>query len=702
MAQHIKDATLNFSQYRDNLNESVDSDRDKEEEEDEETLEEDFKDAEAATIPSNPAQIGQMLNGTKMDTEKITKVLTRHGGQSTSTSDPIQQMIDKFQSISISNQGYIASDEQAERIRYLELTEASIRAEYNSKLKQVVSLIADKESPAVKNLIEKLDEDLKRNITIGQIRDSHLKRAQKVASKYKTNLEKPTINEVPQNYTLGPQRTSPREIISVTGKFNPANDKADFAHIWSKLTGYGTNNYFQEDEYKTALQYILEGDAYEAFKSMLDENESLQYIIDYFGKVYGKKRSIFRDRAAVDKFTRLKNEPLDVCMHRSLIVIDKLKHLHSREAWPEIRNNYRRQILAQVTAEETWNHVKMEENDIVERTGMHIDMDRLISMADKYELIHNKVPNKDITTAFQVASGGFSHNIEQLKMENQHLKKANFEDKQKITEFVQELLANPARLYKNEGRSQSTRESRKTDRQNDRRDARSQSFNRNRNIDPPDTVSSSKEREATPTRVNFQRSETPPPFQFSAPPRRDRSFSGNRERFTSGQPMQTDKAQPYYPPQMSNPPPRNDQGNNRANYRSDSQDRRSYNQTRDYRPRSQSRENYRSNYNRNSSYNRGRTQSRDRANTPNGYGNRNQSRDRRGNYRSQSRDRQSYNNYNRNENNSYYRNERGRSPFRSRNGDSYGDSRPETPNFEKSVMIHINGAHTGNSKSPPQ
>ena len=58
----------------------------------------------------------------------------------------------------------------------------------------------------------------------------------------------------------------------MTGKFNPLEHKADFNQMWNKLTSYGQLNYFTEEDYITALTYILEY-AYEALTSMTEESQ---------------------------------------------------------------------------------------------------------------------------------------------------------------------------------------------------------------------------------------------------------------------------------------------------------------------------------------------------------------------------------------------------------------------------------------------
>jgi hypothetical protein len=57
-------------------------------------------------------------------------------------------------------------------------------------------------------------------------------------------------------------------------------------------------------------------------------------------------------------------------------------------------------------------------------------------MAHKYEVQYNKAPKTEVTTLFQVASGGLSEDPQKLKSELKHLKREAKRD---------ELLIKPSR-----------------------------------------------------------------------------------------------------------------------------------------------------------------------------------------------------------------------------------------------------------------
>jgi len=378
---------------------------------------------------------------------------------------------------------YLPSNEQVQRIHHIELQEQKASADTAKHMYRILNALIENQPEAV-NLIPLRDSLGRQAQVAAQTANdklTSLRKAQTVVNYYKSPIQKPVFLPVPDDYRKTFHRTSPKEIMSVTGTYDPKNGNADFQHIWSKLIGYGQANYFNEQEYKDALRYILQGDAYDTFLSFEQTNQTFHYMIEYFGQVYMKKRTRDADRQAVDKFARLKDEPLEVCMHRSQVAIDRLRHLHRDTEWPEARKAMRRNILTQVITDETRKYIQMEEDETLESMGYTYDLETLIRMASKYEKLHNKAPKKELSTVFQVASGGLVDDPQKLKNELLHLKKENFSDKNLLRELVTELIANPAmprRFSSTEGR-----ETRRSSRDDDRRNQRRDSFNASRKME---------------------------------------------------------------------------------------------------------------------------------------------------------------------------------------------------------------------------
>jgi len=446
-----------------------------------------------------------------------------------------------------------------------------------------------------------------------------LKTARQVTSYYETPIARPTFpTPDPRNRV----RVNHKELLMLTGYFDPADKSADFKHTWQKLLDYGTMNDFQEEHYLQALGSILRGEAYEIFTEYKQFHRTLKETLDYFSGVYTKKRSLADDRKAVDEFTRRKGESIVVCMERAILAIDRLRLVHPTDGWEALRQQMRHNILMQVVKEETKRALQMEVDNVHEDTGMPYDFNKLIRFADRYERNHNTQPKDEVTTLFKVASGGLKHSPKPRNTPDDqlaHLKKDVSWQKQfsSIQADIKELKANEARYYKNEGRG-STRESRRTERDSRSRTDRSQSLDRLRGITSssaprPTSTSTSRPVPTTippsstprPTSIPPRPAYTPPdPYarreQSKSPPRRNQTpYTYDRDRprsssYSRDRNYSTSDRRPYSGD-------RNNSSSNRRPYSSDRDRERSRNYSssrRDYsrdRGRSSSRSRYENN-----------------------------------------------------------------------------------------------------------
>jgi hypothetical protein len=82
-------------------------------------------------------------------------------------------------------------------------------------------------------------------------------------------------------------------------------------------------------------------------------NKSLKQILDHFASIYSVKHSLVSDRRAIKNFTRKKGELLKAAMHRYDIILDKIRLLHSNQAWPEVSHNMKKVKLMQIKADKT-------------------------------------------------------------------------------------------------------------------------------------------------------------------------------------------------------------------------------------------------------------------------------------------------------------------------------------------------------------
>ncbi len=189
--------------------------------------------------------------------------------------------------------------------------------------------------------------------------------------------------------------------MAAVGTFDPSDKNHDFTQTWQVLLRYGKSNFFEEKDYIDALFHISRGDT----KTILIEfdrlNKSLKQILEHFASIYSVKRSLITDHRAVENFTCKKGELLKAAMHRYDIILDKIRHLRSEQAWPELSRNMKKVKLMQIIADETRIYIQNEEDDAIEATGMPYEFDKLVRLASKYERQHNKLPGENIQTVFE-------------------------------------------------------------------------------------------------------------------------------------------------------------------------------------------------------------------------------------------------------------------------------------------------------------
>ena len=485
---------------------------------------------------------------------------------------------------------YVPETEQALLTHKKSVVEANQKADMMTKMVQLLvetRLNQDEEiSPEFRNTVTDLYDEIEETRKEANAKEEGLRRATRIVDYYQTPIQKPDFY-VPYPDER-PTRVNLKELIMVTGYFDPSEKDADFKHVWNKLLDYGMAERYEEHHYITALGAVLKKQAYETFCDLRQTRRSLYEILEYFAKVYAKKRSLLDDRNAVDQFTRHKNESIMVCMDRCIIAIDKLRHHYPESAWPQIRQQMRRQILMQVVKEETRTHIQIKEDEVTEETGLSMDFEALIKAADRYERHYKHVPEKDIQTLFKVASGGIvskaQDNIKQQE-QLQHLKKEQMLEKrlQTLQAQVEQLVdINNIGLqdYKNRGRTaEGRREARKEGTEQIRRASRDASRNRNRDLSmdagmdvtqiplPPDRPrpSAPPPPPAEPTRTfQRQRPVTPemlrspaPPPPPTPPPRQQRSgYIGQTRSGTPGR--QNPYNSPQYRPQSAERIPRMD------------------------------------------------------------------------------------------------------------------------------------------------
>jgi len=262
-----------------------------------------------------------------------------------------------------------------------------------------------------------------------------MKRSAALTEKYQRTPKLPS--KVPKATT--PIVYLPSDVEAACGTYDPKDSNADFAKIWDNLLYMGIDNGYQTEDYLRALGYVLKGDARDVYNQCRANNEDLEDILQRLTQAYAKQRTVTEDRRALEKFTRKPAEPLLQCMSRCDILIDKLQPFHTPEAWPSVREFFKRMALLQVVSEQTKRKILFMEDDTIKSTGVPCDTNHLISYADTYEVRHDEIPQTEVKTIFHCATAQplpkEHKEIKKMSKEIQQLKNELSNMTQKVTAF---------------------------------------------------------------------------------------------------------------------------------------------------------------------------------------------------------------------------------------------------------------------------
>jgi hypothetical protein len=264
--------------------------------------------------------------------------------------------------------------------------------------------------------------------------EAMIKRSAALTEKYQRTPKLPS--KVPKAST--PIVYLPSDVEAACGTYDPKDTNADFAKVWDNLLYMGIDNGYQTEDYMRALGYILKGDARDVYNQCRANNDDLEDVLQRLTNAYAKQRTVTEDRRALENFTRKSAEPLLQCMSRCDILIDKLQPFHTPEAWPSVREFFKRMALLQVVSKQTKRKILFMEDDIIKNTGVPCDTNHLISYADTYEVRHDEVPQTEVKTIFHCATA------EPVPKEHKEIKKMSKEIQQlknELTNMTQKVTA---------------------------------------------------------------------------------------------------------------------------------------------------------------------------------------------------------------------------------------------------------------------
>ena len=415
----------------------------------------------ALTIAVNPTNVA--VHDDQSDAafaQDLEDVITKISSLQTDTSAPPSPVAFPLPLKKLSTPTYLSSQEQFLKIQKDEIKKARQTSKLLTAVSELVAKQADtsRDRSCITLARSLLTESQAYKDESSQL-EQGIQKAQKVVKHYNQSIPTPTFYTGTAEINI-----QFRDIISLTGYFDPSKNGSEFRHVWMKLYDYGSLQKFQESHYTQALSAILKGEAYEAFVEMREKHSSLEDILNFLTTIYGSKRSITADKNALDNFYRKKNEPIKNCFERCKLVIDKLRYTYPENSWPEMRIFLIKQTLMQLILPETRTYVITKENHILETTGYHLPLDQLINTINTYESINSKVPTYDFSTQ------GKTFPSKQIDPDNlltqvSHLKQVENKSSQLEQEnsFLKNLLSsNYTRPYKNDDKRDKSIEKRKT------------------------------------------------------------------------------------------------------------------------------------------------------------------------------------------------------------------------------------------------
>lgn len=254
----------------------------------------------------------------------------------------------------------------------------------------------------------KLIDDLERNVQTQKdntfLVSQQINQATTVAKQYKPTLPYPNNIIDRRRQAEKPRIMDPRTISQTIKSFNPdSKPKPDFADTWRFILNYTEGEEMLEEEYKTILNYCLEGDAHRLFNDLKEMNKPLKEILEAFTQLYTRRRTLDDDISDFNSFKRHPKEPIYSSMQRAKILAERLEKLYSSAAWPEIKNNMLKCVLTQIISKNCKKFLSTEERKH-KRVGADIDYDTLIDLVEDYEATHDDMPNSEIETVFNACS----------------------------------------------------------------------------------------------------------------------------------------------------------------------------------------------------------------------------------------------------------------------------------------------------------
>jgi len=108
--------------------------------------------------------------------------------------------------------------------------------------------------PEIDTIVHNLNQQAALSNREAHTKIASLQNAQMVTKYYETPIMRPSY---PIPSSAQPPKVNYKELLMLTGYFDPNDKLTDCKHVWQKLIDYGSMNDFQQEQYIQALGSIL-------------------------------------------------------------------------------------------------------------------------------------------------------------------------------------------------------------------------------------------------------------------------------------------------------------------------------------------------------------------------------------------------------------------------------------------------------------
>lgn len=233
--------------------------------------------------------------------------------------------------------------------------------------------------------------------------------AEHKARQYKHEVVMPTIGPPPVGFARDPYTVSAKTLRENTKMFNPDLPSCNFLETWKKLRQYGQENFFQQNEYTSALSKILEGKAYTQISLLMDANQSLEQILRHLEELYVQKDTLGGVDAQMQAFYRHAGESIEGAMRRANVMLQTVRHAEDEADWPAIKKSHLKYLLYKMITPIAKDYL-LELVDRNSKQGILYDVQSMVTKVHTYEMSYGAAPKTDMPIQHSAGKDNISAN----------------------------------------------------------------------------------------------------------------------------------------------------------------------------------------------------------------------------------------------------------------------------------------------------